>query len=201
MLNLLEPLPEFFLTLVGRDPRRPRIQGIHDAFDRHDLGNPDGVSAFEESPPDAVDLVGPFVEPILHSRILFRDDHPQFPVRINSGVSTVDARLVEHEIERVGRGIHEHDAPIVAGLWNFTLQHQCLVAFQANFSHLIDLGGNVHRACIAEPLGSVPEPVRFKVLLNELIRGQYARVLQLPAKPTEKVEREQIAGRASVGAD
>ena len=59
----------------------------------------------------------------------------------------------------------------------------------------INVGSHAeHHDALAFPDGT-------KVLLNELIRGQCARVLQLPAKPTEKVEREQIAERAGVAAE
>ena len=59
----------------------------------------------------------------------------------------------------------------------------------------INLGNpSEHHDALAFPDGT-------KVLLNELVRGQRAQVLQLPAKPAGKAEREQIIQRASVGAD
>ena len=51
-----------------------------------------------------------------------------------------------------------------------------------------------HHDALAFPDGT-------KVLLNELVRGQRACVLQLPAKPAATVEREKIIQHASVDAD
>ena len=59
----------------------------------------------------------------------------------------------------------------------------------------INLGSpSEHHDALAFPDGT-------KVLLNELVRGQRACVLQLPAKPAATVEREKIIQHASVDAD